>query len=142
MHKRQTKLIPIYELYLDIIISDDLEKCKVIADEPRRTKEYFAVAFRNFIKSPKGVSKTTPSYVKAVTVILNPNNSYSYMTPQVLVHEAVHVKNMVFRELGYKPKTDNDEAEAYFVEWIFSEMESFLKKVTNDKSNKKAARSK
>ena len=50
---------------------------------------------------------------------LNPNyKEDNHITMGIIVHEAVHVKNMIYQKIGYRPKTNNDEAEAYFMEWI------------------------
>lgn len=134
MFYRQRKQIPIYDsFHLDIIISDDIEKLNSITGY--EAKSYFAQASRlNFkAKSDKG----TTCYKKSVTIILNPNDEFSPITNKVLVHESVHAKNMIFKQVGYKQKADNDEAEAYFTEWIFGEIESFYNKVMLKENGRK-----
>lgn len=45
-----------------------------------------------------------------------------------LAHEATHIKNLVFGFHGLKLDPDNDEAEAYFLTWVFEELYRVLNK--------------
>lgn len=38
----------------------------------------------------------------------------------LLVHESVHAANVLFKEIGHALDLDNDEPQAYLVEWIFN----------------------
>lgn len=140
MFYRQRKRIPIYDsFYLDIVISDDIKKLNKITGY--ESESYFAQAGKSNFKTKS--DKGTVCYKKSVTVILNPNNEFSIIDSKVIVHESVHVKNIIFRHLGYKQKDNNDEAEAYFTEWIFSEIENFYNKVIlkENETNKKDSKS-
>lgn len=44
----------------------------------------------------------------------------------LIVHEAVHIANQIFRYIDYKPERDNDEVEAALVRWIFEKAHKFL----------------
>lgn len=50
-------------------------------------------------------------------------------TNQTVVHEAIHLTNLIFRDHGIKITTSNDEPQAYFTDWIFNEIEKFLTKI-------------
>ena len=45
-----------------------------------------------------------------------------------LVHESGHVKNLVWKYIGYTPQRDNDEVDQYLHTYIFEEIEKVIKK--------------
>lgn len=51
----------------------------------------------------------------------------------IVAHEAIHIKNIVFDQIAAKPDFDNDEYEAYFVEWVVETIEKVYKKHTSSK---------
>lgn len=44
----------------------------------------------------------------------------------VWAHEAVHAADMIELCLGIGPDLENDEAHAYLIEWIFSQIKNFV----------------
>lgn len=48
--------------------------------------------------------------------------------PSIVAHEAIHIKNIVFGQISAKPDFENDEHEAYFVEWVVETIEKVFKK--------------
>lgn len=46
-----------------------------------------------------------------------------------MVHESVHLVNRVFHNRGVELDTENDEAQAYFTEWVFEQVEEFIEQV-------------
>ena len=44
----------------------------------------------------------------------------------VIAHESVHIKNMIFKDSYIKPDVDNDEPEAYLLEWIVEQYYKFI----------------
>lgn len=42
--------------------------------------------------------------------------------PDLIVHECVHLKNCIWNYIGYKPVVDNDEVDAYLVEYLFNQV--------------------
>jgi len=48
-------------------------------------------------------------------------------TPKIIVHECIHLKNMLFKDRCIKLDRDNDEPEAYFTGWLFSVIFEYLK---------------
>lgn len=39
-----------------------------------------------------------------------------------MVHEAVHVKNLIWSYIGYTPQRDNDEVDAYLVTYVYGKI--------------------
>lgn len=54
------------------------------------------------------------------------DSSHKQFKPSVLVHECVHISNMIFQIVGYEPDRNNDEAQAYLVEYIFEKAWEFI----------------
>lgn len=46
--------------------------------------------------------------------------------PHVIVHECVHLKNYIFKHIGFALSIDNDEIEALFVDWLFKEISNIV----------------
>ena len=40
----------------------------------------------------------------------------------ILVHEATHLANMILTDIGHKIDGDNDEVQAYLLQWIFEQI--------------------
>ncbi len=55
--------------------------------------------------------------------LIIPSNRYSDV-----VHELEHVKNLVWKEKGYKSQVDNDEPDAYLMGWLFEQVDKIIKK--------------
>lgn len=49
-------------------------------------------------------------------------------TNKIIAHESIHLVNKIFRDRGIKIDYGNDEPQAYFMGWIFKEIEQFFKK--------------
>lgn len=45
---------------------------------------------------------------------------------KIIAHESVHLVNVVFKTIGAQLDITNDEAQAYFTEWIFEQIELFF----------------
>lgn len=45
-----------------------------------------------------------------------------------IVHEAGHIKNLVWKYIGYTPMRDNDEVDQYLHTYIYEEIEKILNK--------------
>lgn len=42
--------------------------------------------------------------------------------PSCIVHEIIHIKNVIFDIIEYKPNIESDEPEAYLVQYIYKEI--------------------
>lgn len=45
-----------------------------------------------------------------------------------IIHECVHLSNMIFKDRGITPDLDNDEPQAYLLEFLFKKVKNCLKK--------------
>ena len=46
----------------------------------------------------------------------------------LIVHECVHLKNCIWNYIGYKPEANNDEVDAYLVEYLFDQVSKVVAK--------------
>jgi hypothetical protein len=44
-----------------------------------------------------------------------------------IVHELEHVKNLIWKYIGYTPQASNDEPDAYLIGYLFEQVEKILK---------------
>ena len=101
-------ILPIYDFKVEVAVFDNLkeaqDKFPDFIDESTKacTVEYF--------KTPK-VKIIVPSY------------KYSSM-----VHELEHAKNIVWKVKGYKPQEDNDEVDAYLLEYLYDKIDKIIRK--------------
>ncbi|WP_374440543.1 hypothetical protein [Epilithonimonas sp.] len=101
--------IPIY--YGTLILIKDEDFTAVNKKYNHNIPEsYGAVSFEN--KEAKNF--------EYVVVMVNTNIS-------LIAHEAVHICNFIFKNVGIELDRNNDEPQAYLVGWIVDEIEKFLK---------------
>lgn len=94
-------IVPIFNYKLSIVIFDDWEEVKHLDCE--ETRSY----------PPAGFTKW--SYGSALVVIDAKRGS-------TIVHEAEHVKNLIWEYIGYRPQIDNDEVDAYLLTYIYNKI--------------------
>lgn len=61
---------------------------------------------------------------KAIFIVVD--SSHEQFHPSILAHESVHGANMIFQLVGHELDTNNDEPQAYLVEWIFEKAWEFV----------------
>jgi hypothetical protein len=105
--------IPIYVGSLVIIDDKDLEHTKEIEKKYNcgPIDGYSAFVFEN----------PSSKYFQLV-VVMQCNK------PSIIAHESVHLANRMFNHVGQDLDIDNDEAQAYLVEWFFDKIYKFLNK--------------
>ena len=96
--------IPIYGFKLKIVIFDDR---KEIEEKYPEIDLYVGA---------------TLEYHGGCTVIIPADDSAT------AVHECEHVKNAVWKYIGYKPHQTNDEVDAYLLTYIFTEIRKVVQK--------------
>lgn len=47
----------------------------------------------------------------------------------VIAHEAVHITNMIFKDVHVKLDINNDEPYAYLLEWVVEQVDKFKNKI-------------
>lgn len=115
-------IFPLYDsLTLRIIICDDDDTIgKEIGEVDH---EYFACAYRKNESS------------RELITVFNPKSHDNILTPGVITHEAIHIKNMVFDTVGIKADPNNDEPEAYLTEWIVNQIYKVFSQVNREVYN-------
>lgn len=58
--------------------------------------------------------------------------SFRCIDASVVAHEAVHIKNLIYRRIGNEVDRHCDEPEAYLVEWIVETCMSYIDKHKSD----------
>lgn len=99
--KRKIK-VPIYNFIVDFTIFDEWKEITEWCDNVEDEREGFILTDVYY-----------PNIIKMFT-----NSGYR----SNIVHEIIHIKNQIFSIIGQKVDTDNDEVEAYLVEYLYKEL--------------------
>lgn len=113
--------IPIYPGRILIVFTEDVDI----------VKEYFSDYDSPVVTGVTGVSPKH-SNLYTVTVIVNPNikDISGLMTIHgVIAHEALHVVQEVFYNVGIEMDLDNPEPANYFLGWVVEEMYKVYNKI-------------
>lgn len=94
--------IPIFKYKLTVIIYDNWDEVKHLDYNPRQRD-----------KAPAGF--TTWQYGASLVAIQKDKKS-------TIVHEAEHVKNLIWDFIGYEPHPTNDEVDAYLLTYIYEKI--------------------
>lgn len=101
-------IVPIYDFKVEVIIFDNLKEVQ------RKFPEYMN----------EGTKACTLEYINdSRCKIIIP--SYKYAS---VVHELEHVKNLIWKAKGYKPSEDNDEVDAYLLEYLYSKVDKIIRR--------------
>lgn len=101
MVTQKRMVIPIFNYKLSIVIYDDWDEVSHLdSDEDSNYP-------------PKGFTKW--QYGAALVAINAKHGS-------TIVHEAEHVKNLIWEYIGYRPQADNDEVDAYLLTYIYNKI--------------------
>ena len=107
MLTKKRKLIPIFDYCMTILIFDTWEDLEgSIPDDI-------------YVVPARGV---TIEYDGYCIVCCTPKHQ------STVVHEAGHIKNMVWKYIGYTPQIDNDEVDQYLHTYIYEEIIKVLNK--------------
>lgn len=100
--------IPIFDVGFRVCIFDDWSEVEDIVGDSEPSK---------------GVTLAFPESQRILVAV---NRHF----PSTIVHEAEHVKNYIWRFIGYKPMEDNDEVDAYLLKYIYNRIvEVFYKHI-------------
>lgn len=105
-------IIPIFEFRLTIVIFDKWEEITHLLSSEEASLESRAVTVSNHGNA---------------LVAINAKRGSS------IVHEAGHIKNAVWRFIGYTPMRDNDEVDQYLVTYIYNKIADVFYKHNNIK---------
>lgn len=100
-------IIPIFNYKLTIVIFDKWKELNEFLPSEEMSNEAKAITIDQY-----GVSLV----------------AVNFRSGSSIAHEAVHIKNAIWRYIGYEPQRDNDEVDAYLVTYIYSKiMEVYYK---------------
>jgi len=121
IQKKAIRLHP-YGQKLLIVVSDNVEEIRKVLPEWDDEPPY-AHTFQT-----KDIHKKT-----VFAMVLNPFGKPKVgekpMCLNTIAHEAVHITNKLFDYIGYTPEIDNDEPQAYMVDYIVNETVKALDKM-------------
>lgn len=129
MYKEKIIKSPLYETRLCLIVTDNADEVNkrydLDADDP-----LFANTHRAGIKIKGDKRKAMCVYL-----IFGPKFKFGdrKLTPGLIAHESLHAANFILDYVGVKADYDNDEPQAYLLEWIVNQSTEFLKPYMKDK---------
>jgi hypothetical protein len=101
-------IVPIYDFKIEVAVFDSLKEAQA------KFPEFMA----------EGTKACTVEYFHAAKVkLIVP--SYRYST---VVHELEHTKNLLWKSKGHKPQEDNDEVDAYLIEYLYDKVDKIIRK--------------
>jgi hypothetical protein len=123
---KKTK-VPVYKTLLWIVISDSLDRSidtvedmidkRVMDPEERKSTLAYTYAY----------TKSDGKY--HLMLFLHPRQRHG-----TIAHEAFHITNIVYSWHGVRPSHSNDEAHAYFLDWMVEQchaaIEQYRKKIS------------
>ena len=107
MHKERHITIPIYRGEFMLIISNKPKKIEKLI--PNSNYEDADAIYAHAWKHGGG---------NKFAIVLNLKNDTSNIHHGVIAHEVEHIKNMLFEQRDIGTDSRDDEAQAYFVEWL------------------------
>ena len=107
--------IPIYFGVLEVVVAKNLRKALIKHKEPLngfKPENYDAFVWDD-LSSGLAVYK----------VYIKPTANH-----KTVAHEALHIVNLLFNNIGAKPDLNNDEPQAYLLGWVVEQIHKTLKK--------------
>lgn len=104
--------VPILKDRFTIVIVDDLSILRELHEIDIRSGEFDACVYR------------THSSGELIAVFELEN-----ATPGIVLHESIHLVNYILSSKGIKLDSNNDEFQAYFTQWVFEQIDDFLKSI-------------
>lgn len=125
--------IPIYDMEFPIfIIRDDIDNEQLRKDfseflrfDDKENEEEFYHTLLEF-NSEYNFSMAVPNNI-GFWMLVAKHSKLS--RKDVIAHECVHIKNLIFRNKGIQADPKNDEPEAYLVGFLFKEIEKIFNQV-------------
>lgn len=110
-------IIPIFDYKLTVVIFDKWEELERFLPKEEMEQEAKAITINQY---------------GASLVAINSKRGSS------IIHEAEHIKNSIWRYIGYTPQEDNDEVDAYLITYIYDKEQ--LQLIEKYKQNLEAAK--
>lgn len=100
-------IVPIYDFKVEVSVFDDLKEVQ------EKYPEYVNRGICACTLEWEGCSKAK---------LIIPSYKYS-----LVVHELEHVKNLIWKAKGYKPQENNDEVDAYLLEYLYDKVDKIIR---------------
>lgn len=107
MITQKKMIIPIFDYKLTVVIFDKWEELGRFLPKEEMEQEAKAITINQY---------------GASFVAINSKRGSS------IIHEAEHIKNSIWRYIGYTPQEDNDEVDAYLITYIYDKITSVFYK--------------
>lgn len=122
--------IPIYGGDLALILTDDVDELrKYLPDHHIEPECIYGHAVMHGGRGIKGKISGKRWSRQTYSIILNFNHDTSRVTHGTIIHEVEHVKNMLFSARDIETNPDDDETQAYFMEWVTNQIYLWLDKL-------------
>lgn len=99
-------IVPIYRYALKIVVFDDFKEVKERFPEVESDDS-------------KGILY---DYGDKAMICVPPHDVFT------VVHECEHAKNAIWKRVGFIPTPENDEPDAYLIEYLYKEVMNIVKK--------------
>lgn len=99
-------IVPIYRYALKIVVFDNFSE---VADRYPEIED-------------TGCKGTLIDYGDKSMMCIPPHDVYS------VIHECEHAKNAIWKRVGFIPTPENDEPDAYLIEYLYKEAMKIVKK--------------
>lgn len=100
--------VPIFHFKVEVVVFDKLEEARA--------------KYPEFL--PEGSDACTVEYVNVSRAkVIIPSKNYV-----CVIHELEHIKNLIWKVKGYIPQEDNDEVDAYLIEYLYERIDKIIKK--------------
>ena len=100
-------IVPIYNFKVEVVVFDSLLEVR------NKYPEFMTV----------GTKACTVEYSNSMAKIIVPSYKYSSV-----IHELEHIKNLIWKDKGYKPQENNDEPDAYLIEYLYDKVDKIIRK--------------
>lgn len=101
-------IVPIYDFKVEVVVFDDLSEAQ------KKYPEFMTA----------GTKACTVEYFDNQKVkLIVPSYKYSSV-----VHELEHAKNLIWKAKGHKPQEDNDEVDAYLLEYLYDKVDKIIRR--------------
>ena len=120
MYRQKVDKCPLYPIWLCIIASDDTKKVNGKYDLGLDFSMEDGHTHRKGIKIPEFKTERV-----CIFIVLDPTNEQ--FSQGLIAHECLHATSYILDWVGIKPDYMNDEAQAYLMQYIFDQVNDFIK---------------
>lgn len=101
-------IVPIYDFKVEVAVFDNLKEAQE--------------KFPDFMT--EGTKACTVEYFHdGKCKLIVPSYKYANM-----IHELEHAKNLIWKAKDYQPQRDNDEVDAYLLEYLYERVDKIIRK--------------